>query len=85
MFKYVLIIKYFELQNDFYMYTVFYYLHLAVYLFLATDIEVLKTDFFSSFYHCLNPLESFYGNAGDVSDQKIRQILSDYKKVFSTF
>ncbi|KAK7143396.1 hypothetical protein R3I93_014521 [Phoxinus phoxinus] len=25
-------------------------------------------------------LHSFYGNAGDVSEQKIRQILSDYKK-----
>lgn len=46
MVTYVLIIKYFELQNDLYMYTVFYYLRLAVYLFLATDIEVLKTDFF---------------------------------------
>lgn len=43
-----------------------------------------KNGFFFFFY-CLNPLESFYGNAGDVSEQKIRQILSDYKKVFSTF
>lgn len=52
------------------MYTVFYYLHLAVFFF---------------FNHFLNPLESFYSNVGDVSEQKIRQILSDYKKVFSTF
>lgn len=51
------------------------------YVLKTTDIETLK--FF--IYHCVNPLDSFYGNVGDVSEEKIRQILSDYKEVFPAF
>lgn len=65
-------------------YSVLLFTFISLFIF-GNDIEVLKTDLFFSFYHCLNPLESFYGNAGDVSEQNIKQILSDYKKVFSTF